>query len=204
MRRYRGAHRRALRGRRAHRSRDGGLGREPVGQASLRDLPCGRLARERAGGRRLMDTFGSSVHGVTLAAAALFALLLALGAAFGRSRPVTKWSFVLGMVGFAVEAGAAFALVTLTEQVEDRLFWLRAHQVASLGLLVPWGVFVVSLFAPVAAQWSTPLRLGQGVGGLALAGVAWAVATLPAFRLPDIPAPFYAAQLDRVGQISTT
>jgi putative PEP-CTERM system histidine kinase len=151
-----------------------------------------------------MDTFGSSVHGVTLAAAALSALLLALGAAFGASRPVTKWSFVLGMVGFAAEAGAAFALVTVTEQVEDRLFWLRAHQVASLGLLVPWGVFVVSLFAPVAARWSTPLSLGQGAGGLALAGVAMAVATLPAFRLPDIAAPFYAAQLDRVGQISTT
>ncbi|HEU5192040.1 MAG TPA: XrtA/PEP-CTERM system histidine kinase PrsK [Methylomirabilota bacterium] len=150
-----------------------------------------------------MDTFGSSVHGVTLAAAALSALLLALGAAFGASRPVTKWSFVLGMVGFAAEAGAAFALVTVTEQVEDRLFWLRAHQVASLGLLVPWGVFVVSLFAPVAARWSTPLRLGHGAGGLALGGVALAVATQPAFRLPDIPAPFYAAQLDRVGQIST-
>jgi putative PEP-CTERM system histidine kinase len=151
-----------------------------------------------------MDTFGSSVHGVALVLAACSALVLALGAAFGRSRPVTKWSFVLGMVGLAAEAGAGFALLTLTEQVADRLFWLRLHQATALGLLIPWGVFVVSLFAPVAGRWSTPLRLGLGAGSLALAGIAVAVATRPAFKLSDIAAPFYAAQLDRVGQISTT
>jgi len=102
-------------------------------------------------------------------------VLLALGTALGRSRPVTKWSFVLGMVGLAVEAGAAYGLVMLTEQVDDRLFWLRAHQVAGLALLIPWGVLVVSLFAPEAARWSARQRLGLAAGSLAIAGVAAAV-----------------------------
>lgn len=150
-----------------------------------------------------MDTLGSSIHGVALALAAVSALALALGVALGGSRPVTKWSFVLGMVGLAVEAAAGYALVTLTDQVEDRLFWLRAREVAALGLLIPWGVFVVSLFVPISRRWPAMLRLGLTAGGLAIAGVALAVATSTAFKLPDIPAPFYAAQLDRLGQLST-
>ena len=151
-----------------------------------------------------MDTFGPTFHGVSLALAAASALALAAGVAFGGSRPVTKWSFVLGMVGLAVEAAAGFALVTLTEQVDDRLFWLRFREVAGLGLLIPWGVFVAALFAPPEGRWPLPLRLGLGVGGLVIAGVAAAVVTRPAFKLADIAAPFYAAQLDRLGQLSTT
>jgi putative PEP-CTERM system histidine kinase len=151
-----------------------------------------------------MDTLGSSLHGAVLALAALSALALAAGVAVGGSRPVTKWSFVLGMVGLAVEAAAGFALVTLTEQVDDRLLWLRVREVAALGLVIPWGVFVVSLFAPAAGLWAPALRLGVGAGGLLIVGAAVAVATRPAFKLIDIAAPFYAAQLDRVGQLSTT
>jgi putative PEP-CTERM system histidine kinase len=151
-----------------------------------------------------MDTLGSSLHGVVLALAALSALALAAGVAVGGSRPVTKWSFVLGMVGLAVEAAAGFALVILTEQVDDRLLWLRVREAAALGLVIPWGVFVVSLFAPAAGRWPLALRLGLGAGGLVIAGAAVAVATRPAFKLVDIAAPFYAAQLDRVGQLSTT
>ena len=151
-----------------------------------------------------MDTLGSSVHGVALALAAFSALALAVGVAVGGSSPLTKWSFVLGMVGLAVEAAAGFALVTLTEQVVDRLFWLRFREVAALGLLIPWGVFVASLFAPAAGRWPLALRVGLGAGGLVIAGTAVAVATRPAFKLADIAAPFYAAQLDRVGQASTT
>ena len=151
-----------------------------------------------------MDTSGSSLHGIALVLAALSALALAAGVAVGGSRPVTKWSFVLGMVGLAVEAAAGLALITLTEQVDDRLFWLRFHEAAALGLLIPWGVFVAGLFAPAEGRWPLPLRLGLGAGSLALAAVAVAVLTLPAFKLPDTAAPFYAAQLDRVGQLSTT
>ena len=151
-----------------------------------------------------MDTLGSSVHGVALALAALSALALAVGVAVGGSSPLTKWSFVLGMVGLAVEAAAGFALVTLTEQVVDRLFWLRFREVAALGLLIPWGVFVASLFAPAAGRWPLALRVGLGAGSLVIAGTAVAVATRPAFKLADIAAPFYAAQLDQVGQVSTT
>ena len=51
-----------------------------------------------------MDTLGSSMHGVLLALAAFSALALAAGVALGHSRPITKWSFVLGMVGLAVES----------------------------------------------------------------------------------------------------
>lgn len=151
-----------------------------------------------------MDTLGSSLHGATLAIAALSALVLAAVVAVGGSRPVTKWSFVLGMVGLAAEAAAGFALITLTEQVDDRLFWLRFREVAALGLVVPWGVFVVSLFAPAAGRWPLALRLGLTAGSLVIAGAALAVVTRPAFKLADIAAPFYAAQLDRVGQLSTT
>ncbi len=151
-----------------------------------------------------MDTLGSSLHGIALAVAALSALVLAAGVAVGGSRPVTKWSFVLGMVGLAVEAAAGFALITLTEQVEDRLFWLRFREAAGLGLLIPWGVFAASLFAPPAGRWPLPARLGIGAGSLVIAGAAAAVVMLPAFKLPDIIAPFYAAQLDRAGQLSTT
>jgi putative PEP-CTERM system histidine kinase len=150
-----------------------------------------------------MDTFGTSLHGATLAIAAVSALALAAGVAVGGSRPVTKWSFVLGMVGLAVEAAAGFALITLTEQVDDRLFWLRFREVAGLGLLVPWGVFVVSLFAPTTGRWPLAVRLGLTAGGVVIAGAALAVATRSAFKLADIAAPFYAAQLDRVGQLST-
>lgn len=150
-----------------------------------------------------MDTLGSSVHGVALALAGFSALALAAGVAVGRSRPITKWSFVLGMLGLAVESAAGFALIILTEQVGDRLFWLRFREVAALGLLIPWGAFVVSLFAPAAGRWPLVLRLGLGAGSLAIAGVAVAVATQPAFKLADIAAPFYAAQLDQVGQLST-
>jgi putative PEP-CTERM system histidine kinase len=150
-----------------------------------------------------MDTLGTSFHGITLALAAASALALAIGVAFGGSRRVTKWSFVLGMVGLAVEAAAGYALMTLTEQVEDRLFWLRAREVAALGLLIPWGVFVVSLFAPAGRRWSRMLQLGLTAGSLAIGGTALAVATGTAFKLADIPAPFYAAQLDRLAQLST-
>ena len=151
-----------------------------------------------------MDTSGSSLHGIALVLAALSALALAAGVAVGGSRPVTKWSFVLGMVGLAVEAAAGFALITLTEQVDDRLFWLRFHEAAALGLLIPWSVFVAGLFAPAKGRWPLPLRLGLGAGSLAIGAVAVTVVTLPAFKLPDIAAPFYAAQLDRLGQVSTT
>jgi putative PEP-CTERM system histidine kinase len=151
-----------------------------------------------------MDTSGSSLHGIALVLAAVSALALAAGVAVGGSRPVTKWSFVLGMVGLAVEAAAGFALITLTEQVDDRLFWLRFHETAALGLLIPWSVFVAGLFAPAEGRWPLPLTLGLGAGSLAVAAVAAAVVTRPTFKLPDIAAPFYAAQLDRLGQLSTT
>ena len=151
-----------------------------------------------------MDTSGSSLHGIALVLAALSALALAAGVAVGGSRPVTKWSFVLGMVGLAVEAAAGFALITLTEQVHDRLFWLRFHEAAALGLLIPWSVFVAGVFAPAEGRWPLPLRLGLGAGSLVIGAAVVTVLTLPAFKLPDIAAPFYAAQLDRLGQVSTT
>jgi hypothetical protein len=187
----------------ADRGGDRGIGRERLREAPLRDLACGRRTRERPGRSGLMDTLGSSMHGVLLALAAFSALALAAGVALGHSRPITKWSFVLGMVGLAVESAAGFTLVTLTEQVSDRLFWLRFHEAAALGLLVPWGVFVASLFAPAAGRWTPGLLVTLGSGSLVIAAVATAVVTQPAFKLTDIAAPFYAAQLDQVGQLST-
>jgi len=51
--------------------------------------------------------------------------------------------------------------------------------VAGLALVVPWGVFVVSLFAPAPARWSTRVRFGLTAATVAIAGMAAAVATRP-------------------------
>src|SRR6266567_2046867 len=94
-------------------------------------------------------------------------------------RTLRRWSFALGMAGFATEALAAFALVTWSETPEDHVFWLKATFMAGLLLLVPGGFFVVSLVRPSKTQLSRHLWLGLGAGAVVAAGCAVSVALLP-------------------------
>ncbi|MFZ1059038.1 MAG: XrtA/PEP-CTERM system histidine kinase PrsK [Candidatus Rokuibacteriota bacterium] len=117
-----------------------------------------------------------------------------------RPRGWLEWSFALGMVGFALEAVAAFMLLTQTESPDDRLFWLRAVQIAGLLVPLPWGVFLAALISPRSAGVSLGLRLGVAGGSLLALAASGAVAALPAFQISEVPGPFYAARMDLAGR----
>ena len=132
--------------------------------------------------------------------AVLSSLALAAMALARRPRGRLHWGFALGMVAFAADALIALVLLTGTEAPEDRLFWLRAGQVAGLLLLVPWGLFVAGLAHPEGTRLPLPWRLGLAAGAALALGGSAAVAALPAFEVGDIPGPFYAALLEPVGR----
>jgi hypothetical protein len=113
---------------------------------------------------------------------------LGLGAAAIARRPrgVVRWSFALGMLGFAVESVSALILVVLTEAPDDRLMWLKATNVAGLLLLIPWGVFVAAFTRRGGPGLSGRLRAGLGLGAATLTASAVAVALLPAFEVSEI------------------
>ena len=117
-------------------------------------------------------------------------------------RTLRRWSFALGMAGFATEALAAFALVTWSETPEDHVFWLKATFMAGLLLLVPGGFFVVSLVRPSQTQLSRHLWLGLGAGAVVAAGCAVSVALLPSFEVADFAGSFYAARIQSAGRIA--
>lgn len=133
---------------------------------------------------------------VLLAAASSLGLA---GVALARPRRARReWSFGVGMLGFALEAVAAWALLTQTESPEDRLLWLRAVQVTGLLLLVPWTAFTATLLSPRTGRRALDWCLGAAAV-LALAGSV-AVVGLQVFELPDLPGPFYAARLAGIGR----
>src|SRR5207244_3178291 len=72
--------------------------------------------------------------------------------------------------------------------------------IAGLGLLIPWGAFVMYLVGNGLAKTRPGARLALGCGALVLAAAACAVAGLPAFQISDIAGPFYAARFDTVGR----
>ncbi len=117
-------------------------------------------------------------------------------------RSVLRWSFAAGMAGFAAEALAAFVLIGQTDTPDTRLVWLKATQIASLLLLLPWGVFVATLAGRSSPDLSRNVRLGLGTGGLVVAASAVAVAYLPAFQVADVAGSFYAARVDVVGRLA--
>lgn len=130
--------------------------------------------------------------------AALSSLALAAMGLSDRRRDRLQWSFALGMLGFAVEALGSLALLTLSETPEDRRLWLSAAQAVSAWVLLPWAVFVATLYAP-SDRATTRWRVTAGVGvSLALAAVALVAFGL-AFDVSDVVGPFYAAQLTPVG-----
>ncbi len=137
----------------------------------------------------------------TLMLAAAVSSLVLAGLILSRSpRRPAQWSFALGMLGFAAESLAAFMLVEMAEVPADRLFWLRAVQVAGLVLPLPWGFFVADLAYPKGTRLPPGWRLGL-VGGSVLALVgSVAVASLPAFEISGTPGPFYAARFELAGR----
>lgn len=127
---------------------------------------------------------------------------LAAVAVARRPRTVLRWSFALGMVGFAAESAAAFILVTQTDTPDERLFWLRATEIAGLLLLIPWSVFVAVLARPGGPDLSRRLRAGLGVAALVVTASAVAVAYFPAFQVADVAGTFHAARMDVVGRLA--
>jgi hypothetical protein len=128
---------------------------------------------------------------------------LALAALVGLPAPRGRLqrAFALGMLAFAAEGVATYWLLARTETPEERRAWLRA--VAALGVMAPlaWALFVARLGHPAPPGRPGAVRraaLALGVA-LAAAGVL-AVAVLPAFLVADVPGPFHAVRLDRVGQ----
>lgn len=141
----------------------------------------------------------TSAHSAVFILAVLGSLALSAVAVGRRPRGVNQWSFALGMLAFAAEGAAAYTLVTATSTPEERLFWLRVWATAALVVPIPWGVFVAGFGHPAGARWPAGLRLALGgAGALAVTG-ALALASPAAFRISDIPGPFYAVQFDWPG-----
>ncbi len=139
---------------------------------------------------------------------ALFILVAASSLGLGalglarRPRGLLRWSFAVGMAGFAGECIAAFVLVAQTDAPADRLFWLKALEIAGLLLLIPWGVFVAALARPGGPEGSRAVQLGVGAGAAVLAASAAAIGYFPAFYVADFAGPFYAARVDPVGRLA--
>jgi len=137
---------------------------------------------------------------IVLVMAAVTSLALAPWSLGGRWRGLLQWSFALGMVGFAAESATALVLMTSAESAEDRLLWLGAREIASLLVICPWVLFVTTFIHQEWAKVSRGWRLGLVAVGAGVFATSAAIALWPGFQVPDLPAPFYAARLDRVGR----
>jgi len=119
-----------------------------------------------------------------------------------RPRGLLRWSFALGMTGFALESATAFVLVAQTDAPDERLFWLKATLIAGLLLVVPWGIFVAALARPGARRLSRRVWLGLGCGAALTAASAAVAGWLTAFQVADFAGAFYAARVESVGRIA--
>jgi putative PEP-CTERM system histidine kinase len=139
-----------------------------------------------------------SVPAIGIGLAALSSLVLAGVTAVRTGRAALRWSFVLGMVAFAVESLANLGLLTWTELPEDRLFWLQVSGVSGLVLVLPWLTFAALLAHP-----QDVLPRGWRFGLTAIAAVAVtsaaALVTMGGFQVSSSPGPFYAVRLNPAG-----
>lgn len=147
-----------------------------------------------------MDTLLSTA-GIATALGALSSLALAAAACTRRSPGWLAWSFGAGMIGFAAEAAAAGWLLTSTDSPAERAAWLQAARVASYVLLIPWGIFTVTLARPRPV--SSRLTLGVTLGSVVVLAGAVAAATGTVFEVSPIPGPFQGARLTPLGQYGT-
>ena len=141
----------------------------------------------------------SVTNDLVLLLAAASCLVAAVVAVAVRPSAGWPWAFSLGMLGFAVEAGAAYMLVTVGQEPESRLLWLRVWQVSGLALLMPWSALVAGLGHAAGGPPARLQRAGLGAAAAMLLAAAAAVLLWPPFAPTDAAASFYAAQIERPG-----
>jgi putative PEP-CTERM system histidine kinase len=139
-----------------------------------------------------------SVPAIVIGLAALSSLVLAGVTALRKGHGGLRWSFVLGMVAFAVESLANLGLLNWTVLPEDRLFWLQVSGISSLVVLLPWLTFAVLLAHP---QDVLPRGWRLGLTAVAAVAVTSAVVlvTMEGFQVSSSPGPFYAVRLNPSG-----
>ncbi len=145
-----------------------------------------------------MDATSLPLQIAAFTAAILTSLALAAAALLRSPRGVPQWSFTAGMIGFALETAAAFMVATRGESPGERLFWLQTWTVLATVCLLPWGLFVTSICAPIE-RWPGRLRFAALTGGVLGLGSTAALSVVPPFVMSEVPGPFYAAQLSRAG-----
>jgi putative PEP-CTERM system histidine kinase len=136
----------------------------------------------------MLDTV---VFGVTT----LTSIALAMGALAAKKRGLRHWSFGLGMLGFAAESACAFALLTMADTAEARVFWLRAVMVGGGVLVVPWSFFAVTLTTmPRAGFRRFPTAITGAAIGAGLV-VFVVIGATRAFEVAHVDGAFYAARI---------
>src|SRR2546421_5225985 len=132
--------------------------------------------------------------------AAVASCALGVAAVARAPRNGFRCSFAIGMVGFAVEALSAFALVTRSETPAEHVLWLKATLIAGLLLLIPWAFFIVTLARPRESRLSRRVWLALAAGAVVTVASSVAVALLSAFEVADFSGPFYAARIQAPGR----
>src|SRR5205814_3799794 len=127
--------------------------------------------------------------------AAIASCALGVAALARAPRNGFRCSFAIGMVGFAVEALSAFALVTQSETPAEHVLWLKTTLIAGLLLLIPWAFFIVTLARPRESRLSRRVWLALAAGSVVTVGGSVAIAVLPVFEVADFTGPFYAARI---------
>jgi len=131
-----------------------------------------------------------------LAAATAFALgAMALLAGWSW----TRVGFGAGALLFGLEALSGYVLLG-TQSAEDRVRWAAIHTALGVAALIPWTAFVAGLAGVEGTRWPARWRAVMALAGAALAGLAVAVALIPAFATADVQGPFYAVQLLPLGR----
>jgi putative PEP-CTERM system histidine kinase len=142
-----------------------------------------------------------SVPAAATMLAALTSVALAIGAVARQPRGALRWSFALGMAGFAVESVAAWT-VTQALLADAQTSALQALELARLLMLAPWAVFAFALLRRGPESRAYGMRLGE-VGLMAAVVIATAsILYSPPYHVPAVEAPFHAARLGMTGRLS--
>jgi putative PEP-CTERM system histidine kinase len=132
------------------------------------------------------------------AAAGLVCAALALGVFLWRPAGRVSGSFALGMLAFAAQSGAAWALLASADEAANRLMWLRIHGIAALVAPLCWGYFIGALVRRPAATltgWRSPLVLASAL--VVVAGTTLVVNE--AFLVSIVAGPFDVAAVTAPG-----
>jgi putative PEP-CTERM system histidine kinase len=141
---------------------------------------------------------GLPVGSLLPVAAGLACIALAVAVLVRRPLSRLEWSFAFGMLAFAVQSAAAWALLAGTAITGDPGPWLQLHGVAALAAPLLWGVFVAALThrqAAIPTGWRGAM---VAASGLVVAGAAVLV-TGELFRFPPVSGPFEIAAVEPLG-----